>query len=126
MKTKFKPFDAADYLADEETIAEYLTAALEDSNPDMFPVAVRDVARARHDATGEGFGSRTGESVHGAVARIQAAARNHPEDYPRSGRQTFRYAAAYLKLTSAITCASSADSSPRRSIERSSRRRTVA
>ena len=47
MKTKFKPFDAADYLADEETIAEYLTAALEDSNPDMFLVAVRDVARAR-------------------------------------------------------------------------------
>ena len=47
MKTKFKPFDAADYLTDEEAIAEYLTAALEDSNPDMFSVAVRDVARAR-------------------------------------------------------------------------------
>ena len=47
MKTKFKPFDAADYLTDEETIAEYLTAALEDPNPDMFLVAVRDVARAR-------------------------------------------------------------------------------
>ena len=45
--TKFKPFDASDYLHDEETIAEYLTAALEDSNPDMFLVAVRDVARAR-------------------------------------------------------------------------------
>ena len=38
---------AADYLDDEETIAEYLTAALEDSNPDVFLVAVRDVARAR-------------------------------------------------------------------------------
>ena len=47
MKTKFKPFDAADYLTGEETIAEYLTAALEDPNPDMFLVAVRDVARAR-------------------------------------------------------------------------------
>ena len=45
--TKFAPFDAADYLTDEETIAEYLTAALEDANPDMFLVAVRDVARAR-------------------------------------------------------------------------------
>ena len=41
------PFDAADYLTDEETIAEYLTAALEDPNPDMFLVAVKDVARAR-------------------------------------------------------------------------------
>ncbi len=45
--TKFAPFDAADYLTDEETIAEYLTAALEDPNPDMFLIAVRDVARAR-------------------------------------------------------------------------------
>lgn len=45
--TKFKPFDAADYLTDEETIAEYLTAALEDPNPNIFLTAVRDVARAR-------------------------------------------------------------------------------
>jgi len=46
-KIKTAPFDAADYLDDEETIAEYLTAALEDPNPDLFLVAVRDVARAR-------------------------------------------------------------------------------
>jgi probable addiction module antidote protein len=46
-KIKTAPFDAADYLDDEETIAEYLTAALEDPNPDIFLVAVRDVARAR-------------------------------------------------------------------------------
>jgi probable addiction module antidote protein len=46
-KVQTKPFDAADYLDDEETIAEYLTAALEDPNPDLFLVAVRDVARAR-------------------------------------------------------------------------------
>lgn len=45
--SEFSPFDAADYLDDEETIAEYLTAALEDPNPDVFLVAVRDVARAR-------------------------------------------------------------------------------
>lgn len=45
--TKFAPFDAADYLTDEATIAEYLTAALDDPNPDLFLVAVRDVARAR-------------------------------------------------------------------------------
>ena len=44
---KFSPFDAADYLDDEETISEYITAALEDSNPDVFLTAVRDVARAR-------------------------------------------------------------------------------
>lgn len=44
---KFSPFDAVDYLDDEETIAEYLTAALEDPNPDVFLAAIRDVARAR-------------------------------------------------------------------------------
>lgn len=45
--TTFAPLDAADYLDDEETIAEYLTAALENPNPDVFLAAVRDVARAR-------------------------------------------------------------------------------
>jgi len=45
--TKFAPFDAADYLDDEETIAEYISAALEDPNPDVFLTAVRDVARSR-------------------------------------------------------------------------------
>ena len=44
--TKFAPFDAADYLTNEETIAEYLAAALEDPNPDMILVALRDVARS--------------------------------------------------------------------------------
>ena len=44
---KFAPFDAADYLNDEETIAEYISAALDDPNPDVFLTAVRDVARAR-------------------------------------------------------------------------------
>lgn len=43
---KFPPFDAVDYLDDEETIAEYISAALEDPNPDVFLGAVRDVARA--------------------------------------------------------------------------------
>lgn len=45
--TTLAPFDAADYLDDEETIAQYLTAALQDPNPDVFLTAVRDVARAR-------------------------------------------------------------------------------
>jgi len=44
---QFSPFDAADYLDDEQTIAHYITAALEGPNPDVFLSAVRDVARAR-------------------------------------------------------------------------------
>jgi probable addiction module antidote protein len=45
--TKFTPFDAADYLDDEETIAAYLSEALEDPDPDVFLMAIRTVARAR-------------------------------------------------------------------------------
>ena len=44
---KLKKFNAADYLDSEEAIAEYLTAALEDENPDMFLAAIHDVAKAR-------------------------------------------------------------------------------
>ena len=47
MALQLAPFDAADYLDDEQTIAEYLAAALEDLNPDVFLAAVRDVARLR-------------------------------------------------------------------------------
>ncbi|MGH8123547.1 MAG: addiction module antidote protein [Rudaea sp.] len=42
-----KPFDAADCLTDDESIAEYLTAALEDFDPNLFLTAIKDVARAR-------------------------------------------------------------------------------
>ena len=47
MKIKTAPFDAADYLTDDETITEYLTAALEDPDPEMFLVAIKNIARAR-------------------------------------------------------------------------------
>jgi DNA-binding phage protein len=40
-------FEAVDYLDNEEVIAEYLTAALEDENPDVFLAAIADVAKAR-------------------------------------------------------------------------------
>ena len=40
------PFDASEYLGNEELIAEYLAAASEDPNRDMFLRAVADVAKA--------------------------------------------------------------------------------
>lgn len=45
--TKLTRFDAADYLDSEEVIAEYLNAALEDEDPNVFLTAVGDVAKAR-------------------------------------------------------------------------------
>ncbi len=44
---KLKAFDPSAFLDDDEVIAEYLTAALEDSNPDVFLSAVGQVAKAR-------------------------------------------------------------------------------
>jgi probable addiction module antidote protein len=43
----FAKFDTVDYLDGEELIAEYLAAALEDENPDVFLAALADVAKAR-------------------------------------------------------------------------------
>jgi probable addiction module antidote protein len=40
-------FDASDYLEDDAVVAEYLNAALEDENPDVFLQALADVAKAR-------------------------------------------------------------------------------
>lgn len=46
-KTRFTPFDPSEYLDNEEVIAEYLAAALEDPNPDVFLSAIANVAKAR-------------------------------------------------------------------------------
>jgi probable addiction module antidote protein len=40
-------FDAPDYLNNDIVIAEYLNAALEDENPNVFLQAIADVAKAR-------------------------------------------------------------------------------
>jgi probable addiction module antidote protein len=45
--TAVREFDAARYLDNEEVIAEYLAACLEDPNPEIFLAALGDVAKAR-------------------------------------------------------------------------------
>jgi len=47
MKTTYAPFDAARYLNNDTVIAEYLSAAAEDPNPDVFLAALGHVAKAR-------------------------------------------------------------------------------
>ncbi len=64
----YAKFDAVDYLDSEELIAEYLAAALEDENPDVFLAAIADVAKARGMsaiAQGSGLGR---ESLYKALA----------------------------------------------------------
>jgi len=67
-RTKLAKFDASKYLDSEEAIAEYLTAALEDENPDVFLAAIGDVAKARGMAS---IAESTGlgrESLYKALA----------------------------------------------------------
>lgn len=45
--SQLKPFDASEYLTNEATITEFLTASLEDPNPDVFLQALQEVAKAR-------------------------------------------------------------------------------
>ncbi len=45
--SRYAPFDVAEYLDNDEVVAEYLTAAMEDPNPDVFLAALGDVAKAR-------------------------------------------------------------------------------
>lgn len=41
------PFDAADYLETEEDMVEYLNAILEENDPDLLLLALKDIARAK-------------------------------------------------------------------------------
>jgi probable addiction module antidote protein len=47
MTTKFAALDIAEYLDDDTLMAEYLSAAAEDANPDVFLSALGDVAKAK-------------------------------------------------------------------------------
>ena len=68
MPLKLTEFDASAYLDSEEVIAEYLTAALEEGDPDVFLTAVGNVAKARgmtHIAQATGLGR---ESLYKALS----------------------------------------------------------
>lgn len=63
-----KKFDSSEHLDSEETIAEYLTAALEDENPDVFLTAISDVAKARGMASVAKATGLGRESLYKALA----------------------------------------------------------
>jgi probable addiction module antidote protein len=46
-KIKTRPFDAANYLTDDEDIAQYMSIILEDGDPALLAAALGDIARAR-------------------------------------------------------------------------------
>lgn len=66
--TTFATFDVADYLDNEETIAEYLNAAAEDADPAVLLAALSDVAKARGMATVAKAAGLGRESLYKALA----------------------------------------------------------
>ena len=68
MTPRIASFHAADYLDNEETIGEFLTASLEDPNPEVFLMALRDVAKARGIAKVAKTSGLGRESLYKALA----------------------------------------------------------
>ena len=74
MTIKISQFDVSEYLKDEESIASYLSAILEEGDPKLLLAAISDVAKARgmsKIATDSGLGR---ESLYKAL---------NPEAKPR-------------------------------------------
>lgn len=65
---RLAPFDMSRHLDSEAVIAEYLAAALEDPNPDMFLRAVANVAKARGMASVAEASGLGRESLYKALA----------------------------------------------------------
>ncbi|WP_018267576.1 MULTISPECIES: addiction module antidote protein [unclassified Methylosinus] len=68
MTKNFAAFNVSDYLDNEETIAEYLTAAAEDENSDVLLAALSEVAKARGMAQVAAAAGLGRESLYKALA----------------------------------------------------------
>ena len=73
-KLGVRPFDAADYLEDEATLAEYRTAALKDPDSEALLTAIRTAARARGMADLARTAGLGRESLYKALARAPSPA----------------------------------------------------
>lgn len=68
MSNDFATFNVSDYLDNDEVIAEYLTAAAEDANPDVLLAALSEVAKARGMAQVAAAAGLGRESLYKALA----------------------------------------------------------
>ena len=93
-------FDPSAFLDDDEVVAEYLTAALEDENPDVFLAAVGNVAKARGMSV---IAERAGlgrESLYKALASgAEPELRHYPEGTSESWRQALRVCGITIRST---------------------------
>ena len=68
MSNDLKKFDVSDYLTDNESIAEYLNAAIEEGDQELLMAAIADIAKAtgmQAIASSSGLGR---ESLYKALA----------------------------------------------------------
>jgi len=93
-KTKFARFEVAEHLDNEQVIAEYLTAAIADPDPEMFLLAVSNVAKARGIAKVAQDSGLGRESLYKALA---------PGAKPRY--ETVRKLMGALGMTLSVQCA---------------------
>ena len=66
-RESYEDWDAAEFLRDQETIVEYLRAALEENDPEFFVKAVGNVVRAKGMTSGAGQGHVGARSLHQAL-----------------------------------------------------------
>ena len=68
MTVTYAPFDASSYLDSEDVIAEFLSAAAQDANPDVLLAALSNVAKARGTAQVAKDAGLGRESLYKALA----------------------------------------------------------
>ena len=68
MKIHTAPFDAASYLDSEEAIAAYLNEILQENDPDLFLMAIGNIAKARGMAQVAAASGLGRESLYKAFA----------------------------------------------------------
>lgn len=63
-----RPWDVAEHLSDEEAIAAYIEAVIEDGDPALVAAAIGDIARARGMAQIAHDTGRSRESLYRALS----------------------------------------------------------
>jgi len=114
VRSTYAPFDASAYLDNDAVIAEYLTAAAEDPNPEVFLAALGDVAKARgmaRIAKDSGLGRESlykalGSGAHPRYETVSAVLRAlgvklaviaNASDSPMPGHRRSRALSSHLK-----------------------------
>ena len=87
---KLPEFDAAEYLDDEQAIADYLTIILEENDASLLAAALGDVAKARGMATIAKSSGLSREALYKAL---------RPDAHPRFDTIARVCAALGVKLT---------------------------